>query len=156
MPVTAFKIFSPPDTTVIREFECGTWDALQDYQPTNGWTLISRTCDAWPSRRRTLYPYASGNNGAGATSPPIPALLPFQKTFLAAENEILLTFDFSDINGGLLPDGLAGFFLYQNGKFIPTRALTADYGTSIVTLSSEWGVMGANYDAVYYAQPYTP
>jgi len=156
MGVVAYKVFGPPDTTVVNEFECGQFDLLQEYQPGNGWTEISRNCDNMPIDRRTLRPYASGWNNSGYANPAIPSRLPFEKAFIAAEDEILLTFDFSDINGGFLPSGLIGFSLYQNGKYIPSRALTADYGTSIVTLSSEWGVPGANYDGVYWVQPYTP
>ncbi len=159
MAVTAYKIIAlPSEHTVQREWECGTFDLMNDTDPGNGWVELSRDCDAWRQQRRTLVPFASGNNGLGqVTNPYIPAMLRFYKPFIAAENEIITELDLSDINGGVLPSDLCAYFdLSQNGKEIPCTALTADYGTSIVAIDPLWQVMGANYYVKFWASPYMP
>ena len=83
MGVLAAKIIS--GTSVKRNWECGTFDLMTATNPSSGWVELSRDCDAWPQSRWTLYPYASGNNGAGQFSPPIGNIqIEFAKYFGAA------------------------------------------------------------------------
>lgn len=156
MGVQARKIIALPVEHVIeRNFECGTFDLLQESQPGNGWVEVWRDCDAWPKTRRTLYPYASGNNGLAISSPPQPAPAPFEKYFAATESEALFEFDLSDTNGGALPSNKTQIDVYQNGKWIPRRAFSVDYTTSVI-LTSPVTVKSRAIDACAVLMPTFP
>jgi len=151
MGVLAYKIITgTPDYTVERDWNCGNFDLLQESQPGNGWIEISRDCDAWPQSRRTLNPYASGNNGKGGASPPAQSGPRWRKYFPELGDVEASSLDFSDVNSGYLPTSMCGNFdLFQNGKKLPCEAFTVDYPTSIVTIVSAWRVPGASYEAIY-------
>ena len=148
MGVLAFKIIG--GTAIKRNWECGTFDILQASSPGNGWVEISRDCDAWPQRRWTLYPYASGNNGAGQYSPPIGNIqIDFFKYFPVSDDTQLDDLDMSDINAGVLPSNPASLKVYQNGKKIPPIGYTIDYTASTVSIVTDWQVPGASYEVVF-------
>lgn len=151
MGVLAFKVIS--GTPVTREWECGTFDLMDESDPSHGWTEISRDCDSWP-RRRTLYPYASGMHTGGRTgsATTLDASVPFRKYFANTTDTILTSLDFSDINGGILPvSPCAQMELYQNGLKLPCEAYTVDYSLSTISILTAWLVPGAAYEAVYFA-----
>jgi hypothetical protein len=100
--VIAYKIIG--GIAITRNWECGTFDLLQESSPGNGWVEISRDCDAWPQRRWNLYPYASGNNGQGSIAPPAGNFtIKFRKYFPNTEDDTVSVLDMSDINAGILP-----------------------------------------------------
>jgi hypothetical protein len=152
MGVIAIKtITGSPDYQIQREWECGSFDLLQDSDPGNGWTELSRDCDQWPQGRRTLYPYASGNNGSGAATNP-PLFATFRKYFPETTDAEVDELDFSDVNAGVLPSApCQSLRLYQNGKKLPCEAYSIDYGTAIVTISAGWMVPGASYEVDFDA-----
>lgn len=152
MGVVASKIIG--GTAILRNWECGTFDLLQASNPGNGWVEISRDCDAWPPRRWTLYPYASGNNGQGTAGPPAGGFsITYRKYFPDDDTDSTISdLDFSDINGGVLPASMCTKFrLYQNGKKLPCEAYTTDYDASTVTILEAWRVPGASYEGEFDA-----
>lgn len=150
MAVLAYKVIS--GVTVQKQFECGTFDLLQETSPGNGWIEISRDCDVWLPSRWSLYPYASGNNG-GYFSTTNGAVVPeFVKYFPNETDDAITELDLSDINGGLMPSNPAARMnVYQSGKKLPYVALTYDNDNSKVLISTAWQVPGAAYEVVYRA-----
>ena len=148
MGVLAAKIIS--GTSVKRNWECGTFDLMTATNPSSGWVELSRDCDAWPQSRWTLYPYASGNNGAGQFSPPIGNIqIEFAKYFPIDDDTQLTELDMSDINGGVLPGNPASIAVYQNGKKLPSIGYTIDFTLSLIELVTEWQVPGSSYEVVF-------
>jgi len=144
--VIAYKIIG--GTAITRNWECGTFDLLQESSPGNGWVEISRDCDAWPQRRWSLYPYASGNNGQGSIAPPAGNFtIKFRKYFPNTEDDTVSVLDMSDINAGILPSSpCTHLWVIQNGKPLPCEAYTIDYGTSEIAISSAWQAPGMSYE----------
>lgn len=151
MGVLASKIIG--GTAVLRNWECGNFDLMQANNPANGWTVISRDCDAWPKRRWTLYPYASGNNGQGQAGPPGGALtVKFRKYFQTLTDTTRETLDMSDINGGLLPSApCTHLWVIQNGKPLPCEGYTIDFDTALITILEDWRAPGASYEVRFDA-----
>lgn len=150
MAVLAYKIIS--GTSVKKNWECGTFDLMMTTNPASGWVEIYRDCDAWPKSRWTLYPYASGNNGAGQYSPPIGSVqIQFAKYFPVDDDTQLTELDMSDINGGVLPGNTANIGVYQNGKKLPSVGFTIDATLSKIPIVTEWQVPGASYEVVFSA-----
>jgi len=151
MGVLASKIID--GDSVIRNWECGSFDLMGESDPANGWVEISRDCDSWPGRR-TLYPYASGmhTGGTGVQATSLDSGVPFRKYFSNTTDTILTDLDFSDINSGVLPSTpCSQMTLYQNGVKIPCEAFSVDYSLSTITINGEWQVPGAAYEAIYFA-----
>lgn len=154
MGVLAYKIMSiPPDVTIQREWECGTYDLMVESGNADGWTEVSRDCDKWPSRQ-TLYPYASGmhTGGNSVIATTLDPGIPFQKEFPNTDDSIITELDFSDMNGGVLPvSPCSQMWLYQNGVKMRCGQYVVDYGTATIAIVSDYQVPGAAYEAVYFA-----
>lgn len=151
--VLAYKVIS--GVTVQKQFECGTFDLLQETSPGNGWIEISRDCDVWLPSRWSLYPYASGSNGGYSSSTSIKSPVKFRKYFPNETDDTITELDFSDINGGFLPvDMCSDMDIIQSGKVIPCEGLTWDRTISKVYISSAWQVPGAAYEGKFFAPPF--
>ena len=139
---------------ISRDWECGTFDLMDESNPSHGWTEISRDCDSWPARR-TLYPYASGmrTGGRTATATNLDPTVPFRHHFPASLDEIITELDFSGVNGGVLPTSPCNqMILKQNdSREIRCEFYTVDYSVSKIYLDASVQVPGADYYAWYFA-----
>lgn len=155
MGVLAYKIVDLGGGNVAsfkQEFECGVFDLADESGGLDGWVEIARDCDRWPSTRRTLTPYASGNKGASDFISTFDDKIRFRKYFPNTTDAELDVLDLSDMNGGVLP-AMVWIDLYQNGKQIPTpEACTVDYDTAELTILAEWRVPGAAYEVIFQSQ----
>lgn len=150
MGVIAYKISS--GVTFRYEFECGTFDLASDSGGLDGWTEIARDCDHWPSTRRTLTPYASGNKGASDIVIDFNERIGHHKYIETTDDTMRDVLDLSDINGGQLPTTPCAWMqVIQNGKKLPCSAYTVDYTTAEITIVEAWRVPGASYEVIFYA-----